>query len=391
MLSSRWIISILAPIGVCLAAPPVATQKGATPAPSVSSNASPDLSNRLQTYFLNAKKELGALEPWQQKLFDEEALPEYQRYMRGYRLTGNANNPGISADIDFESLRQFLRFYAPKSLKREKPSIVAVLKPQTNCSKCVSSLPEVKTLVASRLERRGFKVIWVTPTELGDASLTGAELEAAANQNALQKKAVGAMVVRWQNAVGDADAMHPDERHYSIHSSLDIRDVSKSQAQLEVAANGSFERSAGKLIADAFTELGARMSELEVSQSELKRDEIVIDVVGIRSFAQYEALKNGLQSAIKTGQLEEQKVSRGHAVFAVFSDAPAQKIQQAIAGAKAEGVRIAPPTLATTPEGNEIHIELLEAQASPAPTQAAPAQPAPSKPQVEQPEGDPEA
>ncbi|MFL5812104.1 MAG: hypothetical protein ACJ763_00885 [Bdellovibrionia bacterium] len=370
---------------------PQAPAKTVMAAPSATPSASPDLGNRIQAYFSDSRKQLGSMEPWQQRLFNEEAVPDYQRFVRGYRMS----NTTLNADIDLESLKNFLRFYAPKSLKREKPSIVAVLKPQANCSKCVSGLPELKTMVSSRLERRGFKVVWVSASELGEASLTGQELVAAAKQSATQKDAVGALVVYWQRSVDDDDAMHPDERHYTIHSALELRDLASAQEQLEIADNGSFERSEGKLLTDAFTEIGAKLVDLEVSQAEIKREETTIDVIGIHSFAQYQALKNAFQGAIKTGTLEEQKISRGRAIFAVYSSAPVQKIQQAIDSSKPEGLKLGPSTI----EANEIHLEVTTAQAAPnssqpqtQPAEQSGAQPKAGKPAPAQaPEGDPEA
>lgn len=381
MLSSRLIFSIETFIGVTLigmpmlglplhaqAAPPTSStrpQAHVSATPAATPGLSPDLDNRIQAYFTDSRKELGTLEPWQLKIFNEEAVPEYQRFVRGYRLTnptpnGTANATGaasgsiLSADIDFESLRNFLRFYAPKSLKQEKPTILAVLKPQANCSKCISSLPEIKTLVATRLERRGFRVMWIAASELGDPSLMGSGLVSSAAKLATQKNVAGALTVYWQHSLDDEDAMHPDERHYTIHSSLDIRDLSSTEEQLDVTDTGNFERSEGKLLADAFTELGAKLTNLEVSQSEIRREETVVDVVGIRSFAQYQALKNAFQSAVKGGTVEEQKISRGRAIFAVFSNASIQKIQQAISSAKPDGLKLGAPTI----EANEIHLEV---------------------------------
>lgn len=380
MLSTRqlyWILSLFGIFSVGIPQSSHAATPAHATAPAAMPSVSPDLGNRIQAYFSDARKELGALEPWQLKLFNEEAVPEYQRFVRGYRLSsaspsGAAAASTFNADIDFESLRNFLRFYAPKSLKREKPAMIAVLKPQSNCSKCVSSLPEIKSLVASRLERRGFRVIWVSAADLGEASLTGTELVAAAKKSATQKDAVGTLVVYWQNSLEDEDAMHPDARHYTIHSALEIRDLSSAEEQLEVSDAGNFERSEGKLLADAFTELGAKLSDLEVSQSEIKREETLIDVVGIRTFAQYQTLKNAFQGVIKSGAVEEQKISRGHAVFAVFSNASIQKIQQAIAGAKAEGLSLAAPTI----QANEIHLEVsVVEQSKPADAPAVPAEP----------------
>jgi len=405
MLSARQIFSLITFVGVhyllgvanaaTVATTPAALKAQAGATPVATPSAAPDLGNRLQAYFINARKDLGNLEAWQLKLFNEEAVPEYQRFVRGYRLvnttpgaaaSGADNGSGISADIDFDSLRNFLRFYAPKSLKREKPSILAVLKPQTKCSKCISGLPEVKMLVASRLERRGFKVIWTAPAEIGDAALTGVDLVTAAKQAAQQKDAVGALVVYWQKSVDDEDAMHPDERHYTIHSALEIREVTSTQEQLEVTDNGSFERSEGKLLADSFTELGAKMTDLEVSQAEINREETVVDVIGIRSFGQFQALKNAFQASLKNATIEEQKISRGHAVFAVFSNSPVEKIQQALGAAKPEGLKLGTSSI----QSGEIHLEVTAA-AAPAQVPPAQAPPVQTPNDDESSKGDPEA
>jgi hypothetical protein len=345
---------------------------------------------------------LGPLEPWQQKLFEEEALPEYQRFMRGYRLSsapagakgGASSQPAITADIDFENLKDFLKFYAPKSLKRDKPPIYVYLKSEMPCFKCSASLPGLKALVTERLERRGFKIIWGSPADLSDPKAMGPKLDAVINAVALQKKAVGSLLLSWHHAVNEEDPSHPDTRDYSIRSLLDIRDISKSQAKIVLPETGSFEVSAGKLLTDAFTQLGARASDLEITQSELKREELIVDVIGIKSFASYQAVKDALQSSLQLATVEDQKISRGRAIFSVFSDASIEKVQQSLSTVKMPGMKFGPATV----EGNQIHLEVLATEdpanaikpTSAIKSQNQPAASAPAKPADDK-KGDPEA
>src|SRR5262249_44471658 len=63
--------------------------------------------DRIKGALLEAEPQLGHLEPWQKVLFEEEAVPQAQRFIRNYT--------GSSADIDFDSLKNYLRFHARDS------------------------------------------------------------------------------------------------------------------------------------------------------------------------------------------------------------------------------------------------------------------------------------
>lgn len=65
-----------------------------------------DLQESLKAALVEAKSKLGKLEEWQSTLFDEEAVPQYSRFIRDYRPSAN----GVTADIDLDSLRNYLAY-----------------------------------------------------------------------------------------------------------------------------------------------------------------------------------------------------------------------------------------------------------------------------------------
>lgn len=332
-----------------------------------------DFAPKLQTYFSERKKDLGELEPWQSKLFDEEAVPEFQRFVRDYHSAKGKNAPvgsampapeEISAEIDFESLKNFLKFYGPKYSKRDKvgadaaalPTLLVVMRPQLNCAKCVSVLPALKTMVIARLDRRGLKPIWATASEITSSRSMGNDYQSAANHLAGQKKAMGVLLLSWQVAeADDLESAHADEVKYKIHSFLNMGDLISTEASLEVAENGSFERAGGKLLADAFTELGASIKKTELAQSEQGRTEVVLEVFGWHGFEEYRKLRTQIQDNLKSmARVDEFRISRGKAVFAVHSDSTPEAIQKQLATLKVDGLRLTPVTLSDS----RIHMEI---------------------------------
>jgi hypothetical protein len=324
-----------------LGAPPVRP----APAPSSSPDASQGegLDARLQAYLAGSKKDLGALEPWQSKLFDEEAVPEYQRFIRGYRGISGGK---IEADVDFESLRKYLRFYGPKSLLRESSPVVVVLRPQADCAKCVSSAEDIKRLVNGRLAHRGLLPMW-TPA----VDIVGTDIDAGAYKFALQKKAVGSLVVRWGLAPSEED-----ETRYTIHTNLQIQGFSKHEGSIEMLEAGSFERSAGKLLTDAFTELGEKAETVQSAQGALDRKETLVDLSGVWTYSQYVAFKESMRSALETlGTLEERRIGRGHAVLVFYGEGPVADVAARLTHLKTEGLEASG---APTIDGQTVHLEL---------------------------------
>ena len=49
---------------------------------------------QLKAALASSEARLGALEPWQKRIFADEALPQYQRFIRDYRSSAS----GVKAD-----------------------------------------------------------------------------------------------------------------------------------------------------------------------------------------------------------------------------------------------------------------------------------------------------
>ena len=308
-------------------APATASKVKAPPQAPAQTQAQPDqLTVQLKSALGESQKKLGELEPWQKKLFDEEVIPQYQRFIRDYRPTPS----GVFVELDLESLKNYLRFFAPKSIKGSNTNITVFLKAKPSCGKCVESEAAIRALVKSRLEHRGFTVSFITAEELGDPDLAGKPLENRVADLSRLKKAAGVLVIQWQLAEAeDIDSAHADENHYWIQSFLSIRDLDKAEGRLELLENDSFENSASRLLTDAWTAIGAKL--LQMTSGEPQK-EILIEVSGFRDFQQYTRLKSQLTSQLKgVSTLEERKISKGRVVLAIVTSQTREEVQKQLA------------------------------------------------------------
>jgi hypothetical protein len=259
-------------------------------------------------------------------------------FIRDYRA-GNGPNGQVNAELDFDNLRNYLRFYAPKALKRENPTILVWLNTAADCSICQTNAADIKAVVKSRLEHRGFVVQWAQGTKTdGTEKLDPAALE----QIATAKQASGTAVIEWKVApVDDEDGKEDTE--YLLKSSVDIRDVGHSEGQLQILDTGSFGRSIGQLMTDAFTDLGAKVERTEITHSEMNRNEVWVEVAGIKDYPQYVAIRDGIRDILKNvASVQEQKVARGKETLAVFTELPLAKIQELLTGTPIGQVKLAP-------------------------------------------------
>lgn len=298
---------------------------------------------KLQSFLQDAKKRLGPLEPWQNRLFEEEVMTQPKRFIRDYR----ASAKGVEAVADIESIRKYLRFYGPRSLKRENPQILVVVRAERGCAKCAASVAGVRSVVKTRLERRGLGLIWAQPRELslaiqanggtGGAS-GGHTLLDALDELAIQKGAVGALLVESVTAPVDAiDTAHADEAHFLVKSALVIRDLGKEEEQIDLLDNGDMEKSAAKLLTDAFTGVGDKLERLQANQSDLNRGEFLVEVTGFEDYAQYIQAKDQIAHLLSgTSSVEEQRVSRGKAIFAIYTEARFDQVRAQLASMNPE-------------------------------------------------------
>lgn len=262
------------------------------------------VARQIQKALAGSQAQLGNLEPWQEKIFLDEIIPQSQRFIRDYRRS----RTGIDVDVDLDTMRNYLRFYAPQALKKSAPIIIVGLAPGEDCEPCNTRLPVIRALVKDRLERRGFSVVFAKSADPQLLSRLSDE-----------KKADGIFTAAWARAIADEiDAAHADEVRYAIKCQLTLKDFPKQEGSLEIFETGSFEKSVGQLMTDFMTEIGGQVSKVSSrSGEESQASAISVEVRGIRGYAAYARLKEKLGALSETSGIvfDERKVSAGKVVF----------------------------------------------------------------------------
>ncbi len=294
--------------GIVLLANPIAfADPTVTPSPSppsLKTNLPMSLEDQLKEQVLEAKKKLGTLEPWQEKIFTEEVLPHYRRFIVDFRRDRQTQD--LVVNVDLESLKDFLRYHAPAA---GTPSVFVHLVPEDFCVKCEGELADVKQKVTERLELRGLTPIFLTARISSDKVVDLAR----------EKKMIGALVIEWGQAPYDpSDPSHVDERQFRVQSTLALGDLGKNAGQLDIMDTDSFANAAERLMTDAFTEVGSEMAGGSSGTSDQAdhHSAITLEVSGIPNFKTYELLRSQLKSALKN-TVEEKIVSRGKASFLI--------------------------------------------------------------------------
>lgn len=288
------------------------------------------IDQQLQNVLLKSQESLGTMQLWQKTLFSEEVLPFSSRFVRDYRVSTD----GVKAEVDIERLKKFLKFYAPDALKIQSPQILVLLKPDASCEKCNESLISLKQIVDGRLSKRGLIPIWLSSSEI--SADTQSFFEAKMKEISKTRNAVGELILEWSELPpDDSDTAHADEKHFLIRSSLRLSDKDIPSQQKEILDTEKFETIAVNQLTELFIELGARWDELK-AQAELgTREEILIEFKGVKNFAQYQFIRNALQSQLKdVSSLNDRKFSRGKVSFAIKTTKSTEEIKQQVSGIK---------------------------------------------------------
>jgi hypothetical protein len=290
------------------------------------------LSERLRTALLAIEPELGHLEPWQKQILEEEAAPQAQRFIKNYT--------GSTADIDFDSLKNFLHFHAPELLRRVDGKVLGLLKVDSTCAKCVQSKELIKTMMSERIRRRGLDITWLTTEDLTAPALPERELEEKLTTmaNTQADGPVGAISVHLRTApIDDIDTAHADDKRLQVLTFLYMKDpngheLSRNEGKLEVFdTEATLDVVTGRLLTDAFTDLGAREKKFEQDIATSGKAEVEIEVTGIKGYDGYNQVQIALARSLREeGALETRKISRGKAVFAIVTSKPAEKIKAQI-------------------------------------------------------------
>jgi hypothetical protein len=276
-----------------------------------------DTDAQLRRAVSESVKQFGNLDPQQKKIFDEEVVPQYSFFVKDYSQVGNK----VSVQVDADAIKSFLGFSAAKNIPTGTTQLLLYLKADPHCPKCIEAAPAVKKSMQARAERRGFVPVWITPEELVDTK----PVELAEKRNAS-----GSLAVELKPApMDDVDSAHADEKRFVNSCAFDIRGVLHYEDQSEIYDTDSFEQTSAKLLTQAFVQLGAKT--LATGAGVATSQEMQIQVSGITNFNNYTQLKSQLQARLKDlGVVEERKISRGHAVFAIKTSHALDEFKQAL-------------------------------------------------------------
>jgi hypothetical protein len=278
------------------------------------------LERQLKGALLEEQKKLGIVDPWQKALYVNDVLPQYQKFIKDYTRSIPSDTGGMKVVVDEESLKRFLLFYGPHFLKKKGPRVLILLRPQPSCQKCVESLTVISELVQAQMWRRG-----LTPNlvSLDDLKLPATEVEVQDQVLAFtqQKGADATFVVQWGPApVDDIDTAHVDDLRFVLRTFLKVGNFGSVFKQRELLANDSFLVAATSLLVDLFTDLGTTLEKEQLKIDSSGKAEVLIEVSGIQTFAQYMRVKSQIQVLLNEGStIEERKLAPGQASFAVYT------------------------------------------------------------------------
>ena len=273
---------------------------------------------RLKDSVEAAQKELGELEPWQKTIYSTEVVPEYKRFVQSYQ----AEAGGLKITVDYESLKQYLYFYAPKFLKKQKPSVLILLKTDPQCLSCSKVIPTLENKVRLKMEHRGF-----TPVFLKEADFPFQPnpyfIQTRLTQLAQQQGADATLLVYWAGVKAEAmeTAYAAEESRYMIWTLLRVGEMpvlSKQQELLEMGQQ--FEVAQSRVLTDLLTDLGnkIRLMSEQAARARLGGEEILLEVTGVDTFIEYQKLKDRLQEGLKTmANVDPRQFSPGKVTFLI--------------------------------------------------------------------------
>ena len=291
----------------------------------------------LQKSVIDSQSRIGEMEPWQKKIFDEEVVPQYQRFIKDYR----PSSVGIQVDVDVQAIKKYFTFYAPKVLDGTDLKTVIHLGYAEDCSKCADALPVIKRLAAARIQRRGLIPLWLKPQDpisRAIKDLSGQKLNDKLSEYVEEKKLTSVLSLYWKLAPPDPeDRSHVDEIRYQVSSFLYFpkfsdNDDFRREGKVEILEKDSIVAAAARLLSDSFSELGVRKASSSSVDTDAG-DTITLTVSGINSFQQYSSLKTKLTSQVKElSSIIEKRFSRGEVVFAVKSTKPTSDLKLVLSG-----------------------------------------------------------
>lgn len=291
--------------------------------------------SQLKAALLQYYSQLGPLEPWQERLWQEEVLPQAPRFIKDYRALPS----GIQADVDIQGVQSFLKFYAPVAFRSSssiKPKLLVYLNTQSQCQKCMQSLSQIKSYVSNVLDNRGFQPLWVSDQEMVTDSPGLSLLEDRLNALSRQRKERGGMIITWTPASDEEiDTAHADELRFTVDVLIMLKGMSKIQRKKEILENVSFISTVSRLVTDIFTDLGSQWDQLKLDEADSVQSEVFIEIDGARDFEQYLKIKSELTEQLKSfGVLSDRAISKKDLTLVVFTQTKKDEIQRVVFNSK---------------------------------------------------------
>lgn len=273
----------------------------------------PALQDLLKNNVIASQTRLGALEPWQKRIFDDEIVPQYQRFIRDYK----PSSEGVTVEVDMDGMKKYIAFFAPKALGVDKPSLAVVVEGAQGCAKCIEGLSAYKRIARARLERRGFSVV----DEKTPARLRGSP--------------VGELQLRSREmAPEELDSAHAGERHFEVTLKFKVEAAGfggfKRDDRSELMEEDGVENAAARLLTDALVELGARVLAASASNAGGARDGLLLTLVGFKNNEQYEKARTKIAD-LAGGTVVERTMARGQAVLALRGARASKDLRSALA------------------------------------------------------------
>ncbi len=290
---------------------------------------------KLRQAVSNSIHRLGALDAMQKRIFEEEVLEDYSRFIKDYRPGPNG---ALSVEVDLENLRKYVQFHGARSVKHGNRKILVYVDPQKDCSKCESSREELVALLRNRLVRRMFEPEFVGTEVLLDQPLAMRPLIDRLSDLAIERNASGALLVRVRLAPVDSiDTAHREDKRYEVDTQFMIRGDREIRYgnRLGVNDDESFALATKRLLISAFSDFGDKVSRPRAG-AETEQEELAIEVDGVSDFSHYSRVKAQIQERLKSlGVVEERRIARGKATFAVSGALRTEDARRSLASAPA--------------------------------------------------------
>ena len=315
------------------------------------------LQGKVREYF----SQLTDLEPWQRRLFSEEVLPQYQRYIKNYQEGAGK----LDAEVDLEKIRRSIAFYGPSFFGVLDPKVLSWVVAKPGCDKCTGAASNVMQTWKLRTQRRNLAALWMKSADIQvDPEADEDTPEQAWEQRLLdQARKVGAqavmLIVLTPNPDHDGDHL----MKLVFRTTAEKKPIRKT-ANIELMGADSFEDVFGRAVSDVFQDLGAPdvKTAVAAASDSAGQDGFRVEITGIKQFDQLQKAKRYLQGVAGPGGIcVERKMARGHVLFVIQSVIPANQLEQKIlAGSKKSemGIRMDKTKLM----GNfdpHLHLEVL--------------------------------